>query len=241
MVFWVLVGCSAVKKESKTIDSKPVTEFSEIVGNNITGHNFFIQKASINIENKGEEKKLLGTLKFNKDGTYLFSIRNIAGMEAARILITKDTVLVNDRINSRLFYGSSKMLAGKYGISFVMIPLIFGDYVDFHPALEKTLLCENGTGIIEYQENERKISYEIDCTKGKIINTVIKESSGNDGIRIVMKKFISSEKLKYPKLVILQDIQNESTITLKIEKIGLSEDEKIEFFPGKNYDKVLLK
>jgi uncharacterized protein YceK len=243
-IILILSGCSAVRKQSRTVknpEKKTVTELSEIINANITKNNFVIQKASINIVNDGQEKKLLGTLKFRNTGTYLFSIKSNAGIEAARVLITNDTVLVNDRINRKFFYGSQEILAGKYGISFSMLPLILGDYVDFQEEREEKLVCKNGIGMIDFHDNEKNISYEIDCNIGKIIKAIILENAGTEGIKIGMSKFIISEGLSYPGVIVLEDMKKETVITLKIEKIRISEEENINFIPGNNYDKILLK
>ena len=42
----------------------------------------------------------MATIKYELPDKYLISIRSKAGIEAARIFITKDTVLINDRIKS---------------------------------------------------------------------------------------------------------------------------------------------
>ena len=77
---------------------------------NITETDFNIRKAEIEIKNNDQKQKLLANLKYKNPGTYLLSIRGKTGIEAARVYITKDTILINDRINKRLFYGSTRYL-----------------------------------------------------------------------------------------------------------------------------------
>ncbi len=209
----ILSGCSAIRKQGKTIEyaeNLQLTGMTQIEKSNLTGNNFVIQKAEVRVINNGEEKRLLGTLKYIKTGTYLFSIKSIAGIEAARIMINNDTVLVNDRINRKLFYGSSESLYRKYGISFMMLPLIIGDYIDYQPESRQELRCKNGTARIGMQAGRKKILYEIDCGKGKVVNTVITDEIEKDGLRFNMSRFERSEGLYFPGVIVMEDFGRET-------------------------------
>ena len=68
-------------------------------------------------------------LKFEYPDKYLISIKSRTGIEGARIYISEDTILFNDRINKKMYYGSSLYLKRKYGLTTNFLPLIFGDIV----------------------------------------------------------------------------------------------------------------
>jgi hypothetical protein len=74
----------------------------DIRNNNITEENFFIEKADIDLTINNSTNRYLFSVKYEKPDKFLLSIKSRTGIEGARILITKDTLLVNDRIRKRL-------------------------------------------------------------------------------------------------------------------------------------------
>ena len=83
-------------------------------------------------------------MKYRLPGNYLVSIRNKTGMEAARVYVTHDTVLINDRIYRKLYIGSNEYLLKKYGIATNSLPLVFGDYLKGLSEVEILKDCSNG-------------------------------------------------------------------------------------------------
>ena len=57
------------------------------------------------IEDDGE-LNLRGSVRINKDSAIMVSINAFAGIEAARLLLTRDSVKILDRINNRYFLGN---------------------------------------------------------------------------------------------------------------------------------------
>jgi hypothetical protein len=240
----VLSGCSVLKgKKTALVDSRKLSELaiSDLENSNLTKNDFYIQKAEIYINNDGKQDKLLGNLKFRKSGTYLFSIRNITGIEAARILINNDSVFINDRINKKLYYGSSEDLNNKYGISFAMLPLIVGDYISYKAVENTKVECKNEKCTIEGSIRGKKILYEVDCSNSKVTNAIIYNDSDKEGLRLKMSEFVKNDSVCFPKIVAMEDLDKENKITIKINKIKFSEKEEINFIPGNKYEKILLK
>lgn len=67
--------------------------------------NSFSSKASITFNN-GEEKSFKAHLRIKQDSLIWISITPVLGIEMARVLITKDTVKVMDRVHSEYFSGN---------------------------------------------------------------------------------------------------------------------------------------
>jgi hypothetical protein len=63
-------------------------------------------RLSLKIIDNDEELNLRGSVRINKDSAILVSINAFAGIEAARLLLTPDSVKILDRINNRYFLGN---------------------------------------------------------------------------------------------------------------------------------------
>jgi hypothetical protein len=237
-----IYGCSAVKKEQKsgiTSEISNIVSLTELKGSNISNNDFFITKAEIEILNNGEKQKFLASLKFKNPETYLISLRNNAGIEGARIFISKDTILVNDRINKKLYYGSARYIKSKYGITTSTIPVIIGDFINEEKDQISELKCSNNKSEISEINEEKEIKYIIDCGERKISETKI--IHGKEGIVLLFSRFINYNSKHYPQSIKIEDFKQESEINIKIQKIEFNAIEKVDFIPGKEYEKVILK
>jgi hypothetical protein len=237
-----IYGCSAVKKEEKsriTAEISNIVSLTDVKASNISNNDFFITKAEIEILNNGERQKFIASFKFKNPGIYLISLRNNAGIEGARIYISKDTILINDRINKKLYCGSGRYIRSKYGINTSTIPVIIGDFIDEEEKKITEFKCSNNKSEISEITEEKEIKYIIDCREGKISETKI--IHGTEGIVLVFSKFINNNRKHYPQSIKIEESKKESEINIKIRKIEFNPIEKVVFIPGKEYEKVVLK
>lgn len=242
MVFLVtLSGCSSVKKIS-IIDNGRNNfngiSYAELENFNITNNNFIIRRADIEILSKGQRKKLIATVKYRKEGICLISIRNITGIEAARIYLTRDSIRVNDRIGRRTYVISKEYLSGRYGFSGETIPLIFGDLIlQDH---ERTLECKDDKAVVNSGEEGKNLRYQVDCKGGKATQCIIQGGYENENIIFKFDKFRNSEGYTYPSIISTADSKGDTVIEVKIGDIEFVTDLIIEFVPGNNYEKIIL-
>lgn len=240
-----LAGCSVVKRgagaralpeESAMISFSP----ESVRELNITNNNFYIQKAEIEIFNNGEREKLLGSVKYINQGEYLVSVRSRSGIEAARIYLSKDTIMINDRINRKLYYGSTGYLERKYGITIAFLPMIFGDFRDENRISEGEIKCTEGKAGIEYAAGNNRMYFSIDCKILKVTEINIGNKDNKDGIVLTFNDFVKNNGVNYPESIEVMDNINKSEIRIYIEKMEMPFTGTIEFIPGKNYEMVKL-
>jgi hypothetical protein len=191
---------------------------------------------------KGEEgeQKLVANLKFRKPGTYLISLRNMAGIEAARFYITDDTILVNDRINKIVYHGSTEYLLDKYGISVKYLPMLLGDIIMERPDKEFVKCIENEAEINEKRENSI-ITYKLNCSRKKVKSVTAENPVSGQEVNISFDKFVREENLWLSRSIDIRDNKEENAIKITIERISRTASEDINFIPGKSYKYVLLK
>ena len=238
-------GCSVNRiSKSSIIESSDQVERSSLVDaikeQNITNGSFIIQRAEIEITGPDHSDKMIANIKFSSSKEFLISIRGKTGIEAARIFISSDTILANDRINRKLFYASSKYLKTRYGLSEATLPLLFGDYIGTMLLDKNVEDCEEGILSKDCLVEGVKIRYIIDCNKGKPVSALGESSLENVGINFSYKEFFKYQGKWIPGKIELEDLFGETKIIIRIKKLSFPWDGEIEFIPGNRYKIVEL-
>jgi hypothetical protein len=226
-----ICGCTARRFVVRSPDSLNPEPFEKLVENvrknNISNKDFYIEKALFTINVNNETKRFLFSLKFKMPDTYLISIKNITGFEALRILITKDTLLVNERIGKRILYAKPGVLEKKTGLPFYALNILFGDLSadDF---------------IIKQRQGRRVWTSVLDPEKEKVLSTEISDGTLGEAIKINFSKF----RKKYsnaPSIIEFQSPGRGIRAKIKLERIEMSWNGLIEFVPGKGYTREEIK
>lgn len=240
----VFVSCSVGRRQKRTsgevtIQSSQVS-YEDIVNQNITSKSFFVERAEFRIKTEEGEKSGLGTIKFLTPDKFLISIKSNTGIEIARIYLTGDSLMINDRMDKKFFYGSTSFLKKKFGFTTSILPLIFGDYINDAGSGSGKIECADGTLNIVGSVKDVRIEYQIDCEHGKSI-LALPEVEGNvSGLSIKYGDFFNVNSINIPEKIEIAEGQRSTVIEIKIEKIIIPWDGKIEFIPGKQYEKIHL-
>ncbi|HBH84029.1 MAG: hypothetical protein A2X05_09280 [Bacteroidetes bacterium GWE2_41_25] len=213
----------------------------EILKQNLTKGDFFIQKAEIEISSQGERQRFLATIKFKSPDRYLISIRSLSGIEAARVYLTKDSVLINDRVNKTLFFGSQQAGRKKYGFSSLVFPVCFGDAVISNNDDFSSFKCNDGVSSVNTVEDGFKLSYSIDCLRRRPVSLTVTNEIDARPVNITYEDFINLENLDFASRIKIINLKNYENITIKYSKIESPWEGDIFFIPGKNYEKVEIK
>lgn len=241
--FIITTGCSPVLNTGRTalnIDNM-VIRLTKIDSLNRIDRDFNIQKAFVRIISGEDKNEFLANVKYKKPGVYLVSLKSITGIEAARLFITSDTILVNDRIRKRLLYGSSGYLNEKYGISIKSMQLLFGETLARENEARDTINCENGFAVFTEILNNKRIKYRINCSTGRLTDTFIENNNDQEFLQIKFNWFKKSNQYDIPDIINIKDKSNKLEISIEIERISYDLIDEIDFVPGKNYERVLLK
>jgi hypothetical protein len=203
--------------------------------NNLTEMGFFIEKAEISIETAEGRDNFLASLKFKKPDKYLVSLKSRTGIEAARIYLSGDSLLINDRINRVVYKGSQQSLQRNYGISATLLPVILGDFIKGISA-DSISDCRDGQMVTGSVLGGMKITYRIDCRMNKVIEAIPESSIGKQGIDMKFGDFFMEGATVIPGNIIVKDQKKGSSIEIKIGNIEIPWNGDIEFIPGNNYE-----
>lgn len=207
---------------------------------NISYEGYFIEKADILINTNGKSEKFLLTARFKKPDKFLVSIRNTAGIEGARIYITKDSVFVNDRINSRLLFGKTSSLERKTGIPADLEKVAFGDLIfGNEQAVNHYESRDNQMFIVNIKDNyEWRISLDLSLRKVRAYEIT---NIGNGKKRSFKFDNFSKGNRPVPLLITFEDKERNINARLRISRIKIPWTGEIEFIPGSGYTKEVLK
>lgn len=234
------VACAPKKYLTESLPSSGEESIERIIENvyrnNISEESFQIEKGSLAVNINNTSNKYLFSVRFNKPDIYLISIRNSTGMEGARIFITKDTVLINDRIGKRILYGKPKELEKYSGFPYYMINAIFGDLVLKEVRSKGDALSFFNSVIITQAYYGKAWKSILDPGKGKVISTSVINSNGQDELTFIYSKFSRAEK-HMPLLIEMIDKKNNVNAKIRVEKFRTGSDQEILFVPGKGYSK----
>ena len=125
-------GCSVSKKISKdtSVLSQSTSEKALQITEeqNITNSSFFIERGRISTSGEGGRISLLFTMKYSNPGRYLISLKSTTGVEAFRAYLTKDTILINDRVNRTILYGKPFDFERISGLPSALLKVSLGDF-----------------------------------------------------------------------------------------------------------------
>jgi hypothetical protein len=238
-------GCSVSRKQGRTSEKDTIQVpggdiYESLINQNITNKSFFIDKAEFRINGSGGEKSGIATIKFKTPDKYLISIKSKAGIELARIYLSEDSILINDRLSKKLYYGSASYLKSKYGLTTAVLPLIFGDFINENIYDNNKPECKEGKLKMEAIIKDIKIKYVVDCKYGKSILAMPANEEISGRMNIEYGKFFMNNRIYIPGIVNISENQNKTRIEIKIQRIIFPWEGSIEFVPGKQYEKIHL-
>jgi hypothetical protein len=239
-------SCSVSRLNSKgdiindDIDSERI-EIGNIEQQNLTSESFYIQKAEIKVLIKGERRNFIASVKFHKPDSFLISLRSNSGIEAARILLTSDSIIINDRINRTLLYGKKSDAVRKYGFSIHMVPLFLGDIIIREKERLESFECFQGSVNLDTYIDGFKINYSIGCNKQKSELTSIIRETDTKPIQLKFSDYIRLGDKYFARKVTMVNLNSFELVSIKFSKIEMNWHGVIEFIPGRNYEQVEIK
>jgi hypothetical protein len=215
-------------------------KISDITELNYTAQPFFIQRADINIISDDGSQRVTATIKFAKPDSFLISVRAFLGIEVARILLTSDTILINDRFNENLYFGSNQNVKKKYGFDLMFFPVLLGDLITVAQTLP-AINCENGNAVLRELGKDYVINYFIDCNTGKCTEVKVESEFMKDHVSIEFDDFGTDGKMIFPRHIKANNFANFARFEIEVRRVEFNENSGIEFISGKNYTQIEIK
>jgi hypothetical protein len=155
-------------------------------------------------------------------------------MEAFRLYLTADTVLINDRLNKSVLYGSINDFERIVGLPAALLRVSFGDLFYIDPKLQEDELCiDNEIKLNEYFLG-LMVKSTIDCRNEKVKSVLLTTGVPDEFITIEYKKG-RDDNIGLPRKVEINDFRRKIKITLSLDKYTAPWLGDIEFIPGTGY------
>jgi hypothetical protein len=236
-------GCTAKRIVSESAFNSNIGSVEDIINkvknNNISNESFFIEKGNIYIKKNEESNRFIFNCKFQKPDKYLFSFRNRAGIEGARMYITKDTLEINDRIEKKLLYGRPEDMERVYGIPYFVLNKLFGDLV-FEENVNSSFEKDENKIFLNQRSGDGVWKSFLDTKNEKVKSTEFSEKNRGKIIEIIYSKF-GKNRGHFPEDIEFKDITKGINGHIYISKMVIPWNGEIEFIPGKGYIKEEIK
>jgi hypothetical protein len=239
----ILSSCSATRKAGKNAGIEIVADnrLESVIRNNLSNNDFNIQKAEINVIQDNISVRLMADVKFKKPDSMLITVRSRTGIEAGRAFISRDTLIIKDRINKKLLVGKPEALGTKYGIEPSFIFTILGDIVVEEMDRAGSLECVNGEFRKEYKVHGKNVEYIIDCQRRKLKQTYFEGDINSGNITIGLSDVINSGKIIYPGRIEINDDLKSVVIIMEIKKIESPWSGRIGSIAGQGYKVIKIR
>ena len=246
MLCSILTACSVSRKTGKYGDKSVISDIDEnsiesVIHNNLSNNSFYIQRADINVIQNNASARFTASIKYRKPDTTLIIVRSKTGIEAGRALITKDTIIINDRINRKVLVGSPSVLGSKYGIEPGLLFAVFGDIIVEEKDEGRLMNCIKGLYSDRFEINGKNMSYEIDCVRKKVIKALFEGDFKSGDINIGFDDMDNFKGLIYPGKIELDDDWNSIKIVVEIRKIESPWYGRITFIPGSGFKVIRMR
>ena len=152
LIYTGLPGCKTTRNSVGLIiesNKKSVERIKEnLIENKIEVKNIWVKKYNCEIRDNWKRKDFYGDIKIVKGERILITVKSGLGIETTRVLITKDSVKIVDRMNKEVFCGGYEEMKRYFGL------------IDCYKKAED-LLISNNSMVIEEMENIYGNKYKI--------------------------------------------------------------------------------
>jgi outer membrane biogenesis lipoprotein LolB len=231
-------GCATTRGTNRAITDNGNVVGLEILRHvaekNLTATGFFIQKGKISTKSENGRISLYFTMKYSSEGKYLISLRSKTGMEAFRVYLSKDSILINDRLKRNVLYGKAGDFEKITGLPASMLKISVGDLFMNKPADNGESNCINNEFKVSDYLFGLMINSTINCLQMKLKSVIVFTGEENKFITIDYSKY-REDNYSVPRKIEINDSGRKIKITISIEKYMAPWVGDIDFLPGNGY------
>ncbi|MCA1757386.1 MAG: DUF4292 domain-containing protein [Bacteroidales bacterium] len=219
---FILSSCSVFRRtaadERKNINVRTEQFLEDVNGRNVTNKGFRFDRIRVVMNEGGETRRFTVNIRSDSEGKMLVSVRIIASIEVARIYIDKNKIIILDRLNRIYSEGETREVIGKYGLSWDIMPFLFGDLPSGAGSGER-VRCIGGKASLILNLGKDSYVAGFDCLLGKL--TDLRGTIENNSISMNFEDFIASGNAMYPENIRFRE--DNAVMTLDMSLSGYSE------------------
>ena len=192
----------------------------------------FNGKGKIQLEDEGDKISSGITVRMRKDSIIWISVVPALGIEAARVVITKDSVQMLNRLKREYFSGDYSVIKNKYKVDLnynLLQNIILGNYMPAPDGNEK-IMTESSLQHSRQEQANLLIDQFLDGTNAKLKKITIKDQDTKSSIAVDYSKFepLGDTPFARTALIVAQQGEGEKVkgaiATLDFNRISLNEN-----------------
>lgn len=256
-------SCKTKKKVIEQVNLPSQNElFAETILDSLSNsqleYRTLFMKFSATIQNEQGEMASTGSLKIFKDSLIILSLTPMLGIELMRARITKNEIVVLNRLKKTYYLEGIENIHKLFGVSlsFSEFEKILTNQIFTYP---DSLNFVKDYKYLDFSKNESdyfrflfdgiisdtivyKHSVDLDIAKKRYNSFELKFSNLNKSVRTTYTNFKEINKIFFPYLIEFQTeaLQSKTSLNLEISKIELDRDLNFAFSIPKKYKKQKL-
>lgn len=256
-VITIFISCRDNKITRKPLEGKN-KEFlmSELLKNEVH-FTTFSAKSAISVENNGTNNAFKSTIRIQKDSAIWVSITPLFGIELARVLLTRDSLKVINRINAEYFIGDYEYFYSKYDVALdfeTIQSMLLGNKVDFEEDEKlkfsidnekyylgniKKRKVERGDKNLRRKESDEVVSLWLNPSTFKIEEMLISDLTASRFVRALFSDHQTYDSQMIPtKLTYFLNESAENKVSIEYTKISLNQAISFSFNIPSKYEQV---
>ncbi len=233
-----------IKEEEKQIVITPSFSLSD----SLTSHSFRYRTLSAKVNtdfntNDGNELSLMITMRIINDSAIWMSVSPALGIEAARILFTRDTIKIMDRINGQYAKESYAFLK-KYSETDITFEMIQNILCGNAPLINSNLITDSITKHYRAHSSENSFVQELLASKlFRILETILTDKTSLDTIKVNYTNFqyVESEYLPFDLKIEAHSKGKTVHVMLNYTSVSINSPVEIKFNIPSSYTKMNIK
>ena len=240
----IFASCHTSKKNQETTIQKEISDIcTYILKNQVDIQAVDVSKMDINIRFGAQSFSTRGSLKMIRDSVIIISVQPLAGIEMGRARITKDSIIVIDRFNSRYFAENIKSIVQVSDFNFLQSLFcnqIFQNTENKDKEISKKNFafypypdgCELRTGNAAYDFNF--------FVNKKLEKTIVSDKKEPYSLTVEYSDFAKNGNFDFPNKIkfIAFDGQKTYNVDFSIQKIDFNKTVNVSFSIPAKYKKA---
>lgn len=208
--------------------------------------NWLVAKADIGYEDDRMSQSATAHLRMKKDEAIWISVRKL-GIEGARILITRDSFQMLNRLQRNYTTGKLSTLMAQYQLPLDfngLQNLFWGNAIFMGKQQPTAMNVENGNYVLTSLEGGMKAQYVLDMTNFLVKNMVFNDAAKGRNVGLLLskhQKIATNDKqpFSFMRLIKLNSRQTGNvSIDIEFKEVTLNQPKEIEFEVPSSYKKT---
>ena len=140
-----------------------------------------------------------------------------------------------------MYYGTDDALRKRYGYSNKLFYWILGGFIEDLRDKQIIFNCNNGEAYYSSYVDDMKVDYFFDCKSLEIKKIDIESSEAGRDLMINYHGKETRGDFVFYKSIEIRNISEYELVKIEIKRLEIPYKERIEFIPGRNFERVEIK